>query len=429
MYNLYSANGTRVTNLRLNAPTLLKIFTGQIATWNDPNIQDLNPGMGLPTSTIVPFLRADPAGENYILSDYFATLYPSDWGAFTNAMGAQTTNGGLTAVWPSVGVGSRQVGIYNISLLQNASGVNSVESGIAGDQNHVSIGYVETAYAQQVGLPCAQVANASGNYVLPSEQADAIALTQDELQPDLEQILTGVFLNPNPLSYPVSAYSYLVTQEDGQPAANVGAVLGQFIHFLACTGQQATGILGYTPIPPNLVVDDFAAVNRLAGATTLPTPDASNCPNPYLTGQLTLPGEPIQLGTPGASGTGPSAAGSTAGTAVSSGASATGASAGASATAAAAQAAAANSAATQAAVAAAAAKEAQIASQGAKRVGTTQIPGVALLAQVSHLLGLPFSTGQMWLWCLLLVAIFAGVPVGISAFNRSRRKTHGEGTQ
>ena len=36
-----------------------------------------------------------------------------------------------------------------------------------------------------------------------------------------------------------------------------GAELGQFIPFVACLGQSKMANLGYTPLPPNLVEDDF----------------------------------------------------------------------------------------------------------------------------------------------------------------------------
>ena len=52
------------------------------------------------------------------------------------------------------------------------------------------------------------------------------------------------------------------------------------------------GALGYSPLPPNLVADDFKAVSRIAGAAPPPSaPTASNRPNPYVDGTTPLPGE------------------------------------------------------------------------------------------------------------------------------------------
>jgi hypothetical protein len=78
----------------------------------------------------------------------------------------------------------------------------------------------------------------------------------------------------------------------------VGAVLGRFIRFFSCTGQNSAGALGYSPLPPNLVDADFAAINRLPGAAPAPAEaTAANCSDPYVDGQTHLPGEPCIQGT------------------------------------------------------------------------------------------------------------------------------------
>ena len=425
-YNLDSPTGQQITNLRLDAPTLLKIFTGQIQYWDDPQIAGLNPGVPLPHFQVTANVRSDGAGESYIFSDYFATLYPTEWSAFTSAMGAAS---GPNAIWPSAPVGQNQIGPYDISELPAWSGSDAViehtldDAGAPTNTNN-SITYVETAYAQLNHLPCASIENTAGQFVEPSEQGDAIALTQDQLEPDLEQILTGVFLNPNPLSYPISAYSYLITQE-GQTNPGVGVVLGDFVQFIACQGQETAGALGYTPIPPNLVVDDFTAVNRIAGATQLPSPNKSNCPNPYLTGTLTLPGEPIQIGTPGASGATSSSgtgsatvSGTTGGGAgtTSGGAGATSGGAGSTASGAGT-----SNATIEAEVAAAQKKADQVAQKSKNRAGSLPQPsGVALVSQIDQLLTRPFSWGLIWLWTLLLVGVFAVAPAAIAVAGRWR---------
>ena len=69
-----------------------------------------------------------------------------------------------------------------------------------------------------------------------------------------------------------------------------GAALGQFVNFLACAGQQNMSVLGYAPLPPALVQADFAAIGRMNGAVQPPAPTAATCANPYIDGQLQLPG-------------------------------------------------------------------------------------------------------------------------------------------
>jgi phosphate transport system substrate-binding protein len=427
-YNLDSPAGQPITNLRLEPQTLLDIFSGQIQFWDDPRIAGLNPGVPLPHYQIIANVRSDGAGESYIFSDYFYTLYQSQWNAFTNAMGAAS---GANAIWPSAPVNANQIGPYNISQLPAWSGSDAViehtkdDTGASNNTNN-SITYVETAYAQLNNLPCASILNPAGQYVQPSEQGDAIALTQDQLEPDLEQILTGVFLNSNPQSYPISAYSYLITQEEQTPAA-VGLVQADYVKFIACQGQQSAGALGYTPIPPNLVQDDFDAINRTnqGGAPPLPPATAANCPNPYLTGQLPCPGgdcNPQGSGAPGASGTttGPGSTGPASGT-TGPGGTSTSASAAAAAAAATNAASSAHSAAIAAEVLAAQKKAAQVAQASKKLAGTVTPPGVAFTSDIDRLLGRPFSSGSIWLWTLLLLGVFAIVPAAIAVVGKRRR--------
>ena len=73
------------------------------------------------------------------------------------------------------------------------------------------------------------------------------------------------FHHPQPAAYPISAYSYLLMARRSEIAATKQAVEAQYVHFLACHGQKAAGVLGYSPLPPNLVQADFDAVGAHYG--------------------------------------------------------------------------------------------------------------------------------------------------------------------
>ena len=61
-------------------------------------------------------------------------------------------------------------------------------------------------------------------------------------------------------------------------------MLGKFLLYVACAGQQEAPLLGYSPLPKNLVQVVFEAINRINGHP--PTPDlntpqgVADCPNP-----------------------------------------------------------------------------------------------------------------------------------------------------
>jgi len=309
MYNLKGITGQPVKQLLLNSGLMANIFSGQIKYWDDPSIKALNPGALLPHTPIAVVWRSDASGDNYLFTEYLTFEQAGNWNAFSTAMGYPA---GADAIWPYPTQGNYPHK-YNLTGWIGAQGSDIASNDVAADNGAIT--YVETAYAYLHNKPCAFIQNASGHYVIPTELNDAVALEGAQLLPDLEQKLDGVYTNRLPDTYPISAYSYLVTQE-GTENPQKGAVLGQFIQFLACKGQQAAGQLGYSPLPPNLVQDDFNGIDRINGAAKAPaTPTASNCQNPYVDGQTPLPGEPKQSGggtttttttttTPGSSPTG-----------------------------------------------------------------------------------------------------------------------------
>ena len=265
MYNLQSPiTGQQIDSLDLTTAMILGIFTGTITTWGQLATGGLNPELAGDSNPIVTVFRTDASGENYILSDYLNTLDPAAWAKYTSALNFP---GGPQALWPFPQGGGSHPG-YNFSSWNGESGSDNASDYVY--SNPGSITYVETAYAIAHGDPCASVQNLPGDaFVQPSALADAEALLKAQLEPDLEQLLTGVFTDTNPKAYAISAYSYLVTPEEQMNTAK-GAVLGQFIEFLACQGQQSAEQLGYSPLPPNLVDDDFQGIKRIAGAAPPP---------------------------------------------------------------------------------------------------------------------------------------------------------------
>jgi phosphate ABC transporter phosphate-binding protein len=282
-YNLTSTVGSAITNLKLNSAVLVGMFTGAITFWDDSAIKALNPGILLPHTPIVVVNRSDASGDNYIFSDYLTTTQGAAWSAFTSAVRAPN---GAQAIWPTPPSGERSTGIYNFGNWTNQGGSDTAADFVY--SNPGAITYVETGYALLHHDPCAQVQNASGTFIAPSEQADAVALQNDQLQPDLEQNLTPVFQSPQAGAYPISAYSYLVMAQQSEIPTTKQSVEAQYIQFIACNGQKAAGVLGYSPLPLNLVQADFDAVGRITG-TPIPPPTASNCGDPYITGSFNPP--------------------------------------------------------------------------------------------------------------------------------------------
>jgi hypothetical protein len=148
-----------------------------------------------------------------------------------------------------------------------------------------SITYVETAYALQRGFPVAAIKNASANFTLPTPANVATALTKATLNKDRTQNLTGVYTNKSKSTYPLSSYSYMIIPTTGLNA-DKAKVIGQFALYFACEGQQKAAVLGYSPLPKNLIQAVFDGISGLQGADAPPELNAKNCANPSLSGDL-----------------------------------------------------------------------------------------------------------------------------------------------
>ena len=274
MYNL-KIGGQRVTNLRLAGDNITKIFTGVITNWNDPAIAKDNPKLVLPNKPILPVVRSDGSGTSAQFTLWMSKQYPSLWNNFCKAVGLPTPCG-LTSQYPA----------YNGFKAQ--SGSNGVAGYVSQDYGEGAITYVEYSYALKAGFPVVKVLNKSGYYTEPTAKSVAVALLQAKINTDsksdayLTQILDGVYNNPDPRTYPISSYSYMIvpTAVGGVFTAQKGATLGTFAHYMLCEGQQQADALGYSPLPMNLVLAGFDQIKRIPGANDAANTDAKTCNNP-----------------------------------------------------------------------------------------------------------------------------------------------------
>jgi phosphate transport system substrate-binding protein len=320
MFHLTGVDGQQINNLTLNPPLIDKIFLGEITKWNDGAIAAANPQLAgdLPNETIHAVYRADGSGENYLLSDY---LLHQDGGNFSNAQNVFNSGnpGQPNAIWPTpqsnVNVSSPSFSAAYPAWTANdpvsETGSDNAANYVASLGSEGSITYLETAYAREHHFPVASLVNASGAAVQPTSLNVAVALEKAILHQDLTQDLTNVYTNNLPQAYPLSAYSYFVSPCSPNLATNGGIcaadpgggpspfpsakgfALGQFVSYVACAGQESMAALGYSPLPPNLVEEDFEAVSRLNGGQRPPPPTANTCKNPYVDGEIPLPGEPV----------------------------------------------------------------------------------------------------------------------------------------
>ncbi|HWH28761.1 MAG TPA: phosphate ABC transporter substrate-binding protein PstS [Mycobacteriales bacterium] len=276
MYNLKVA-GKQVTNLRLSGENVTKIFTGAITSWNDAAIARDNPGIALPARKIVPVVRSDGSGTTAQFTEWMAKTQTPLWNAFCQRQRIPFSGScPFTSNYPSV------------PGFVSQSGSLGVSGYVATPTAEGAITYVEYSYALRAKFPVAKLLNASGYYVEPTDQATAVGLLSARINTNkadrnkyLTQILDDVYRSRDARAYPLSSYSYMVipTAEGGTFKKDKGRALGDFLYYSICEGQQAASVLGYSPLPQNLVKAGLDQI-RLIPGVDVQNVQLNKCNNP-----------------------------------------------------------------------------------------------------------------------------------------------------
>ncbi len=68
-----------VQSLNLDAPTVARIFNGQITSWQDEAIAKLNPGVKIPDVPMTVVVRSDDSGTTENFTEYLHEAAPQQW--------------------------------------------------------------------------------------------------------------------------------------------------------------------------------------------------------------------------------------------------------------------------------------------------------------------------------------------------------------
>jgi phosphate transport system substrate-binding protein len=221
----YNVPGAPV-HLRLDGPTIAKIFLGQITNWNDAAIKKLNPGSNMPDLKITPIFRSDGSGTTYNFTDYLSSVSAD----FKNKVGNSTS-----VNFPT-GIGAR-----------GSSGVAGLVSRTTG-----GITYVDVAFAINNHIRFAAVKNAAGKFLFPSLRRISAAAAAFKKVPASNEMH---IVNPPksaPLAYPISTYTYVIVPQQTAHAAE----LRKLIFWALTQGQQPkyTAKLLFVPLPKQVLV-------------------------------------------------------------------------------------------------------------------------------------------------------------------------------
>jgi phosphate transport system substrate-binding protein len=232
----YNLSGVK-SGLKLDGPTISKIFQGQVKAWNDPAIKALNPGMSLPSTSITVVHRSDSSGTTAGFTKFLAATDPT-W--------ASQVGTDKEVKWPT-GTGAAK------------------NSGVAAavKQTDGAIGYVEQAYAIENNFTYAAVKNSGGQFVLPTIQNTSAAANGISVPADLG---ISTINSSGAGAYPIVSQTFLDAYKDpcksGGAKASVASGLKKFLTYAFGDGQKTLGAgsnqLPYAPLPGSLVSKDQA---------------------------------------------------------------------------------------------------------------------------------------------------------------------------
>jgi len=231
-YNLPGVEGT----LKLSRDVYADIFLRKIVTWNDARIQAINPGLKLPSRSIVIAARQDRSGTTFALANHLSAI-SAEW--------QRGPGVGVTIDWSG-----------RAMLARGNEGIAGLVKSSEG-----AIGYMEYGFAERLRLPMAQLQNKAGRYVAPSDHSGRAALTSSAARmPDNLRLYL-----PDPEgddSYPIVSLSWLLLYER-YPDPQKSAALKRFVTWGLSSGQSYGPGLGYIALPADLTARSRAALERI----------------------------------------------------------------------------------------------------------------------------------------------------------------------
>jgi phosphate transport system substrate-binding protein len=220
-------------HLKLNGTVLAAMYQGTIKTWNDPQIAALNPGVNLPATPVVPLHRSDGAGDTFVFTQYLSKQDPDGWG--------KSPGFGTTVDFPAVPGALGENG---------AGGMVTGCAEIPGCVAYIGMSYLDQA--SQKGLGEAQLANASGKFLLPDTQSIQAAATGFASQTPANQVIS-LINGPAADGYPIVNYEYAVVYSNQKDAATA-QTLQAFLHWVVTDGNTPSFLdkVHFQPLPASV---------------------------------------------------------------------------------------------------------------------------------------------------------------------------------
>jgi phosphate transport system substrate-binding protein len=229
-------------HLKLNGTVLARIFAGQVTTWNDPAIKNLNPGVPLPGTAIVLVHRADTSGSTFLFTSYMNAQDPAGWSSSLI---------GTTVAWP------RQPGEQGAT---GSSGIINAVRDTPGAIGYVGVSYLSTVTKDGEGEVA--LGNSAGNYVLPTASTIQAGLASFTNTPANETI--SLINGSGAGVYPIINYEYAIVSTS-QASPTRAQDLRAFLNWAISTGTAQLAQVNFQPLPQSVVMLSQAQIAKIKG--------------------------------------------------------------------------------------------------------------------------------------------------------------------
>jgi phosphate transport system substrate-binding protein len=254
IYNLPGVGG----HLNLTGAILAEIYNGNITKWNDPAIAGINPGVTLPSDTIVTVHRSDSSGATYVFTD----LLSQDSHYWASTVGKNLLPG-----WPKA---PTQTAVKGNSLMLSTVATTDY-----------TIGYsdlTDTLTYTASALQYAAIENPAGHFVVPTLANTATAIT-DKLATTTLPSSTGSWYNVSMVNangtgdYPVATFIYLyvyqATDKGLSPSLDKSQVIVQWLDYILSSTAQGLANstaqeLYYVALPASVVAIDNSGIQTMS---------------------------------------------------------------------------------------------------------------------------------------------------------------------
>ena len=222
-----------VDDLTLDAPTLAGIFDSRITTWNDPAIQELNPGAERPSLPIQAVHRSDGSGTTQNFQAYLAGAAPEVW------------LHPAERAWQGRGGGS-------------ANGSDAVASAVSSTAG--SIGYFELSFADELDIKTVAIDAGASEPVAASAgiaAAEVVGQGKDlTLKFDYRTSTEG--------AYPIVLVSYELVCDTGNLPDTLPALKSFLTHAASDEGQIPLPKIHYAPLPESVAIEVSEIISTLS---------------------------------------------------------------------------------------------------------------------------------------------------------------------